>query len=147
MIIGEAPGAEEDRLGKPFVGRAGRLLSQLLEDNNIPRDKVYITNCVKCRPPKNRDPTKAEMQACRKWLDHQINIIKPNLIILLGRIALKNILGKDKISDYNGKVTEENNQKYFITYHPSAGIRMVKWKLKLEQDFKKLGELYEMSKV
>lgn len=141
MIVGEGPGAEEDRLSKPFMGRAGKLLSELLEKNRFDRERIFITNCVKCRPPKNRDPSKQELEACRHWLEEQIKIIKPELVIILGRIALKNLLGKAKIGDFHGKIIVHNQQKYFVTYHPSAGIRMVKWKKLLEDDFEKLKKI------
>ncbi|MFH1682817.1 MAG: uracil-DNA glycosylase [Candidatus Woesearchaeota archaeon] len=141
MIVGEAPGAEEDRLGIPFVGRAGKLLDELLATNGFNREDIFITNSVRCRPPKNRDPDKQELKACKHWLDEQISVIKPDLIIILGRIALKNLLGKDKISDIHGEIIFQDQQKYFVTYHPSAGIRMVKWKKLLEEDFEKLKKL------
>jgi uracil-DNA glycosylase len=138
MVIAEAPGAEEDRLGQPFVGRAGKLLNELLETAGINRSDVFITNTVKCRPPKNRNPNSAELKACRKWLDAQISLIKPKLIIVLGRVALKNLTGKEKIKDLHGTVYEDNGQKYFVTYHPSAGLRF-KWiKEVLFEDFAEL---------
>ena len=141
LIVGEAPGAEEDRLGQPFVGRAGKLLNELLETAGIDRGDVFITNCVKCRPPKNRNPNASELKTCRKWLDRQINLLKPKLIIVLGRVALKNLTGQEKIKDLHGKVSEFDGQKYFVTYHPSAGLRF-KWiKEVLFQDFAELGKI------
>ena len=138
LFLGEAPGAEEDRLGQPFVGRAGKLLNELLKTAGLNREEVFITNCVKCRPPKNRNPNAAELKACKKWLDAQISLIKPKLIIILGRVALKNLTGKEKIKDLHGKVYEK---KYFVTYHPSAGLRF-KWiKEVLFEDFKELKEI------
>lgn len=135
MIIGEAPGAEEDRLGQPFVGRAGKLLNELLETAGIDRKNVFITNTVKCRPPKNRNPNTLELKTCRKWLDQQIETINPNLIIVLGRVALKSLTSKEKIKDFHGKLYQK---KYFVTYHPSAGLRF-KWiKEVLFEDFSKL---------
>ena len=135
MILGEAPGAEEDRQGIPFVGRAGKLLNELLETAGINRADVFITNCVKCRPPKNRNPNTLELKTCKKWLDEQIKIIDPKLIIVLGRVALKNLTGKEKIKDLHGKIYEK---KYFVTYHPSAGLRF-KWiKEVLFEDFQEL---------
>lgn len=141
IIIAEAPGVEEDRQGRPFIGRAGKLLDKMLKIAGLKREKVFITNCVKCRPPGNRNPTTKEVKACKKWLDRQISIIKPKLIIVLGRVALKNLLSKEKIKDLHGKVLLKDKQKYFVTYHPSAGLRFVKWKKELEKDFLKLREI------
>jgi len=142
LIVGEAPGAEEDRLGQPFVGRAGKLLNELLESAGVVREEVFITNTVKCRPPKNRNPNTAELKACRKWLDAQIELISPKLIIILGRVALKELTGKEKIKEFHGKVSEFSGKKYFVTYHPSAGLRF-KWiKEVLFEDFKKLKEIF-----
>ena len=141
LIVGEAPGAEEDPLGQPFVGRAGKLLNELLETAGIDRSDVFITNCVKCRPPKNRNPNSLELKTCRKWLDSQISVVKPRLIIVLGRVALKNLTGKEKIKDLHGTVYEDAGQKYFITYHPSAGLRF-KWiKEVLFEDTKNLKKI------
>jgi DNA polymerase len=141
MIVGEAPGAEEDRQGKPFIGRAGKLLDKLLEIARLKKENVFITNCVKCRPPGNRNPNAAELKACKNWLDNQISVIKPKLIVVLGRVALKNLLSKEKIKDLHGKILLKDKQKYFVTYHPSAGIRFVKWKKELKKDFLKLRKL------
>ena len=141
MIIGEAPGAEEDRQGIPFMGRAGKLLNELLETAGIDRKNVFITNTVKCRPPKNRNPNTLELKTCRKWLDQQIETIKPKLIIILGRVALKALTGKEKIKDLHGKISKFDGQKYFVTYHPSAGLRF-KWiKEVLFEDFAELKKL------
>ncbi len=141
MIVGEAPGAEEDRLGQPFVGRAGKLLDELLETAGIDREEVFITNTVKCRPPKNRNPNSVELKSCKRWLDAQIDLIKPKLIIVLGRVALKNLTGMEKIKDLHGKLYEK---KYFVTYHPSAGLRF-KWiKEVLFEDFRELKKIIKL---
>ncbi len=141
MIIGEAPGAEEDRQGLPFVGRAGKLLNEMLNIAGWKRPEVFITNCVKCRPPKNRAPQKEELKNCREWLNQQIEFIKPELVVVLGRVASSQLLGKDKIKDIHGKVISQEGQKYFVTYHPSAGLRFKKFKEKLKEDFLVLGKL------
>jgi uracil-DNA glycosylase family 4 len=139
MFVGEAPGAEEDRQGRPFVGRAGKLLDEMLKVAGLKREEVFITNCVKCRPPGNRNPKTAELKTCKKWLDKQIDIIKPALIVLLGRVAVKNLLGEARIKDHNGKVIEKKNQRYFVTYHPAAAIRFpIKIRGEMEKDFEKL---------
>lgn len=150
MIVGEGPGAEEDRLGRPFVGRAGKFLDKMLKVAELDREKVFITNVVKCRPPSNRDPKKEEVNACKNWLEKQISVIDPKMIVVLGRIALKRLLDKDKIGELRGKVVGKKyfsggkivNRKYFIVYHPSAGIRSpMKFGEVIEKDFKKLSSL------
>jgi DNA polymerase len=150
MFVGEAPGAEEDRLGRPFVGRAGKFLDKMLEIAGLNREEVFITNTVKCRPPENRDPKKEEVAACKRWLEKQISVIEPELIVVLGRIALKRLLDKDKIGEVRGKVLEKKyfsdgkfvTQKYFITYHPSAGLRSPeKFGGAIKKDFLKLKKI------
>jgi uracil-DNA glycosylase family 4 len=137
MIIGEAPGREEDLSGRPFCGRAGKLLSQLLKENGFERERIFITSVVKHRPPKNRQPKRLEVSACRTWWEKQIEIIKPRLIILLGRVATGTVLGKEAWAR-RGRMFSQNSQKYFVTYHPAAGLRFPKIKKILEKDFKKL---------
>lgn len=124
MFIGEAPGASEDEKGLPFVGRAGKLLDDLLKDVGIERKDVYIANCLKCRPPNNRDPQEAELKACRPFLDKQINLIKPSVIVTLGRFALTQLLGNDKkITHSRGLVFEKELYKVIPTYHPAYLLR------------------------
>jgi DNA polymerase len=137
MLIGEAPGAEEARQGRPFVGRAGKTLDKLLEQNNIKREKIFITNIVKCRPPQNRKPRPDEIKACLPYLKQQIQAIKPKLIVLLGDVATSTLLGKVKLSKIHGQLFKINNIIYIPTYHPSAA-RFLKIKKALEKDFKKL---------
>ncbi len=141
MIIGEAPGAEEDRQGLPFVGRAGKLLDEMLNIAGWKRPEIFITNCLKCRPPKNRAPQKEELNACKGWLDEQMKVIKPELVVVLGRVACFQLLGKNKIKDIHGKIMIKEGQKYFVTYHPSAGLRFKKFKEMLKEDFAVLGKL------
>lgn len=139
MFIGEAPGKTEDQTGRPFVGRAGKILDNLLEKNNIDRKKVFITSVIKCRPPNNRKPKSDELNTCiNLWMNTQIDIIKPDIIIILGGVALKSLLDKNQIKIYHGKILTQNNQKFFITYHPAAGIRFPVIKKRLINDFKKL---------
>lgn len=126
MLIGEAPGAEEDASGLPFVGRAGKLLTSMLEECGISREKdLYICNTVKCRPPENREPKPEERAACRTYLDAQISIVKPKLIVLCGATAAKNFLGQDiKISQIRGnKYTIYNNIPATVIFHPSYLLR------------------------
>ncbi|MBR9683073.1 uracil-DNA glycosylase [Candidatus Woesearchaeota archaeon] len=150
MLVGEAPGAEEDRQGSPFVGRAGKFLDKMLAIADLDREKVFITNVIKCRPPENRDPKKEEVTACKKWLEKQIAVIDPKLIVVLGRIALKRLLDKDKIGELRGKTVEKKyfsdgkfvSRKYFITYHPSAGLRSPeKFGGAIKKDFLKLKKM------
>lgn len=124
MFIGEGPGADEDRLGEPFVGRAGKLMDMAFEMVGIKREEVYIANIVKCRPPANRDPEDDEAYACMDYLRNQVILVKPEIIVLLGRIALKNILGKEYgITACRGKWVEKKGIKYMPTWHPAALLR------------------------
>lgn len=142
VIVGEAPGEEEDRQGRPFIGSSGKFLDQMLGIAGIERDKIFITNVVKHHPPKNRIPTMKEVKTCKElWLDKQIEIIKPQLIIILGRIALKSLLNEKSVEKFHGKMIGRNKQKYFVTYHPSAALRFSKIRTEMEKDFSKLKKL------
>ncbi|AHF96488.1 MAG: uracil-DNA glycosylase [Desulfurella sp.] len=124
MFIGEAPGASEDEQGLPFVGRAGQLLNELLKEVGIARKDVYIANCLKCRPPNNRDPQENELKACRPFLDKQMELIKPKVIITLGRFALMQILGNDKkITQTRGLIFDKKTYIAIPTYHPAYLLR------------------------
>lgn len=126
MLIGEGPGEQEDIQGIPFVGPAGKLLDTMLELIDLDRSKVYIANIVKCRPPKNRDPLAVEQDACRKWLDRQIELVNPKIIVCLGRIAAKALIDEDfRITREHGQWFELDGRKYIATYHPSALLRDV----------------------
>ena len=124
MFIGEGPGADEDEQGEPFVGKAGQLMNKAFDVVGIKREQVYIANIVKCRPPQNRDPAEDETIACINYLRNQVMIIKPKIIVLLGRIALQNILGKEyKITASRGKWVEKKGIMYMPTWHPAALLR------------------------
>lgn len=124
MFIGEGPGADEDRLGEPFVGRAGNLMNKAFQMLGIKREEVYIANIVKCRPPNNRNPEEDECNACMNYLRNQVLLVKPKIIVLLGSVALKNILGKEyKITASRGKWFEKKDIKYMPTWHPAALLR------------------------
>ena len=124
MFIGEGPGEQEDLKGEPFVGRAGKLLDDMLAMIGLDRSKIYIANIVKCRPPGNRDPLNTEQEACFTWLHNQIAIIKPKLIICLGRIAAMSLIDtKLKISIDHGKWYEKDGYKFMALYHPAALLR------------------------
>ncbi len=124
MFIGEGPGADEDRLGEPFVGRAGKLMDMAFEMVGIKREEVYIANIVKCRPPANRNPEDDEAYACMDYLRNQVILVKPEIIVLLGSVALKNILGKEYgITTSRGKWVEKKGIRYMPTWHPAALLR------------------------
>ena len=124
MFIGEGPGADEDREGIPFVGKAGKLMNQAFIGLGISRELVYISNIVKCRPPNNRTPLKEEAMACLDYLRNQVMVIKPKIIVLLGSTALKNILGDEYgITASRGKWIEKKGIKYMATIHPAALLR------------------------
>ena len=124
MFIGEGPGADEDRLGEPFVGRAGKLMNLAFGIVGIKREEVYIANVVKCRPPANRNPEDDEANACLDYLRNQVILVKPKIIVLLGNVALKNILGKEYgITASRGKWIEKKGIMYMPTWHPAALLR------------------------
>lgn len=124
MFIGEGPGADEDIQGEPFVGRAGKLMDMAFGIVGIKREEVYIANIVKCRPPANRNPEDDESAACLNYLRNQVMLVRPEIIVLLGNVALKNILGKEySITASRGKWTEKKGIKYMPTWHPAALLR------------------------
>jgi DNA polymerase len=141
MCLGVAPGVEEDKSGKPFIGRAGKFLNQLLKIAKIKREKIFITSILKClpQPPINRKPKKEEIEACLPWLKKQIEIIDPKYFVLLGEVAFSVFFPKEKLNNFRGKWIERDGKFYFPTYHPAAGLRFPKIKKILERDFKKLG--------
>ncbi len=137
MFIGEGPGADEDAQGIPFVGKAGQLMNKAFEGLGIKREKVYIANIVKCRPPNNRDPEPDEMLACLNYLRNQVILVKPKVIVLLGRIALKNILGEEYgITASRGKIIEKRGITYIPTWHPAALLRDETKKIDFWNDLK-----------
>lgn len=141
MFIGEGPGGDEDRLGEPFVGKAGQLMNKAFDVVGIKREDVYIANIVKCRPPQNRDPEEDEIKACIDYLRNQVMIIKPKIIVLLGRIALQNILGQEyKITASRGKWIEKKGIMYMSTWHPAALLRDETKKIEFLNDLKKVVE-------
>lgn len=152
MFIGEAPGAKEDEQGRPFVGAAGKLLTTLLESIGLKRENVFITNVVKCRPPHNRDPLDDEISACLPYLVEQINIVKPRIIVTLGRISTKTIfqlgglvfksMSKDRGVIREAKIGEVE-VKILPTYHPAAALYNPKLRSKIESDFKALAKIYK----
>lgn len=144
MIIGEAPGADEDKQGEPFVGRAGKLLNDILKAINFEREEVFIANILKCRPPNNRNPLPDEMETCIPYLRKQIELIKPKLILCLGLVAATGLL-KQKLSltKMRGNVYEFNGIKTMVTYHPAALLRNPNWKKGCWEDVQKFRKLYD----
>ena len=141
MFIGEGPGADEDNQGIPFVGKAGKLMNQAFLGLGIDRKKVYITNIVKCRPPKNRTPEKDEVEACIGYLKKQIEIIRPEKIVLLGNTALKSIFGNEySITLSRGKWIDKEEIKYLPTFHPAALLRDESKKILFWKDLKQIIE-------
>jgi len=140
FICGQAPGVEEDRTGRPFIGKAGNFLNKLLKIAGIEREKVFITSPLKClpQPPINRKPKKEEIETCLPYLKKQIEIIDPKYFILLGEVAFSVFFPKEKLSNFRGKWIEKNGKFYFPTYHPAAGLRFPKIREILERDFKKI---------
>ena len=139
MFIGEGPGADEDRLGKPFVGKAGKLMNLALDAIGLKREDIYIANVVKCRPPQNRNPEIDEASACLNYLRNQVILVKPKIIVLLGSVALQNILGKEyKITASRGKWIEQRGILYMPTWHPAALLRDESKKINFINDLKQV---------
>ena len=151
LMIGEAPGRNEDLQGRPFVGRAGRLLNELLDSIGLTREDVFITNIVKCRPPNNRDPTPEEVKACSPYLERQIQVLRPKIIVTLGRHAWKWVcehfgIPYESISKAHGKIYRASTLFYGVItvvpmYHPAAAIYNKELLPVLKEDFQKLGAL------
>lgn len=141
MFIGEAPGFHEDKHGRPFVGQAGKLLDKMLASISIPREKVYITNIVKRRPPENRDPLPEEIEAYKPYLQQQIDIIKPEIVATLGRFSMNYFLPLAKISRDHGHAKKYGSLTIYPLYHPAAALRATSVLRELENDFKKLPDL------
>lgn len=139
MFIGEGPGADEDREGEPFVGKAGKLMNEAFKGLGINRQEVYIANIVKCRPPSNRVPEEDEAEACLNYLRNQVILVKPKIIVLLGSTALKNILGKEYgITNARGKWIEKKGIMYMPTWHPAALLRDENKKIEFWNDLKEV---------
>src|SRR5215475_9547782 len=136
MLIGEAPGREEDESGRPFVGAAGRFLDQVLEGTGINRADLFITNIVKCRPPKNRAPRVIEVETCTSnYLFEQIELINPTLIVLLGGVAAKKMLGVKSVNEARGRIVERDGRKYLVGYHPAVRFYREDLGEKVKEDF------------
>ena len=143
VFVGEAPGKEEDLQGLPFVGRSGKLLDKMLFSINLSRDDVYILNVLKCRPPDNRDPSKIEIEKCEPYLKKQLKIIKPKLIVALGRISAMTILRtKDSLTNMRNQIFDYEGIDFLVTYHPAALLRNPNFKKYAWEDFKLIRDKY-----
>ncbi|HWQ36695.1 MAG TPA: uracil-DNA glycosylase [Blastocatellia bacterium] len=144
MIIGEAPGRDEDTTGHPFVGAAGRFLDSVLEGSGIRREDLFITNTVKCRPPQNRTPRRLEVDTCTSnYLFEQIELINPQLVMLLGSVAAKKVLGIKTIGEARGQVIERDGRKYLVGYHPAVRFYREDLAEKVREDFDLLRRVIE----
>lgn len=138
LFIGEAPGWHEDQQGRPFVGPAGQLLNELLASIGLSREDVYIANVIKCRPPSNRDPLPAEIGACRKWLDRQIEIINPRLIVTLGRYSLTQFFPGEAIGKAHGKLKRSDGRLFYVMYHPAAALHQASLRKTIQEDMQRI---------
>lgn len=143
VFIGEAPGKNEDLEGRPFIGRAGKFLSEMLKEIKMSREKIYITNIVKYRPPNNRDPLPTEKEDCREWLIDELNSIKPKLIVFLGRHSMNDFFPEFKISEIHGKLLKNKfpnlkTENFLALYHPAVALYNGKLRETLLKDFKKI---------
>lgn len=155
MFIGEAPGAQEDKLGRPFVGASGKFLAEMLEDIGMAREEVYITNIVKFRPPNNRDPRKEEIEACLPYLIEQIKVIQPKLVIFLGRHSMNVFFPELKIGQAHGQAVKKTvkfgpdqklEQVFLPLYHPAAALYNGSMRKVLQEDFNKIPKILELIK-
>jgi DNA polymerase len=141
MFIGEAPGWHEDQQGRPFVGPAGKFLDELLASIGLKREQVYITNVIKTRPPGNRDPLPTEIQNCNDWLDKQIEIIRPRMIVTLGRYSMAKFFPGKSISKIHGTAIKRDNIIYYAMYHPAAALHQQSLRQAIEADMRKIPSL------
>jgi DNA polymerase len=152
MFIGEGPGKKEDELGRPFVGAAGKFLDEMLASIKLKRENVYIANVVKCRPPENRDPLPKEAETCWPWLEAQVKIINPKVIVTLGRHSMERFLPGQKISEVHGKALRRDipglgKRVFFTLYHPAAALYNGSLRATLLADFKKLPKVLKLAKT
>ncbi len=141
MFIGEAPGFHEDKQGLPFVGAAGRFLNELLQGIDLKRDDVFITNVIKCRPPANRDPEPDEIEACQGYLDRQIALIQPKIVITLGRFSMARYFSNAKISQIHGHPKKMGGVIYYPMYHPAAALHQPSLRGTVQADFSQIPQL------
>ena len=138
LFIGEAPGWHEDQQGRPFVGPAGKFLDDLLSSINLRREQVYIANVIKCRPTGNRDPLPQEIRNCRGWLDRQMDIISPQMIVTLGRFSMSMFFPGKTISKIHGTAMKQDDITYFAMYHPAAALHQQSLRQTIQEDMLKI---------
>ena len=143
MFIGEAPGFHEDQQGRPFVGAAGRFLEELLGSIGLTRDRVFIANVIKCRPPGNRDPLPEEIEACRSFLDQQIELVNPKLVVTLGRFSMARAFPDARISRIHGQARKIDGILYYPMYHPAAALHQPRLRGVIEDDMRRIPTLIE----
>ncbi len=147
MFIGEAPGWHEDQQGRPFVGPAGQFLDELLATISLKREQVYIANVIKCRPPGNRDPLPTEIQNCRQWLERQIELIHPKMIVTLGRYSMAMFFHDKSISKIHGTAQKQDNVIYYAMYHPAAALHQQSLRQTIEADMLKIPSLLTQAEI
>ena len=143
MFIGEAPGFNEDKQGRPFVGAAGQFLEELLAEGGLRRDQVYIANVVKCRPPNNRDPLPTEIAACKPWLDQQMEFLHPRVVVTLGRFSMARWFPGQSISRIHGRPEERDGLTVVPMFHPAAALHQQALKATIIEDFRRLPKILE----
>ncbi len=141
VFIGEAPGFHEDQQGRPFVGAAGQFLEELLDSISLRREDVYICNVIKCRPPGNRDPLSEEIETCKPYLDRQIELIVPRMIVTLGRVSMEHYFPGAKISHIHGQPRKVGGIIYYPMYHPAAALHQPRWRQVIKEDMLKIPQL------
>ncbi len=141
FFLGEGPGAREDEQGLPFVGRSGRYLDELLEGIGLDRDRVFITNVLKCRPPGNRDPHVSEVQACSPYLERQLSLVQPRLVVTLGRFAMSHFFSSGRISELHGHPRRVGDTIYLPLYHPAAALYRGSLRPTMEEGFQQITAL------
>ncbi len=147
VFIGEAPGWHEDQQGRPFVGPAGQFLNELLASINLGRQQVYITNVIKTRPPANRDPLPQEILNCRSWLDRQIELIRPKIIVTLGRYSMALFFPGTSIGRIHGTAEKRDGIIYYAMYHPAAALHQQSLRQTIQADMRKIPELLAQIKI
>ncbi|MDY7077004.1 MAG: uracil-DNA glycosylase [Chloroflexota bacterium] len=145
LFIGEAPGFHEDQQGRPFVGAAGKFLDELLDSIGLRRDEVFIANVIKCRPPGNRDPLPEEIEACKPFLDRQIELIQPKLVVTLGRFSMARAFPKARISRIHGQPRKINGVVYYPMYHPAAALHQPSLRRTVGEDMRRVPKLIEQA--
>jgi len=147
MFVGEAPGWHEDQQGRPFVGPAGKYLDELLASIGLRREQVYIANVIKCRPQGNRDPLPMEIQNCRQWLERQIEIIRPKMIVALGRYSMAMFFPGKSVSKIHGTAQKRDNVIYYAMYHPAAALHQQSLRRTIEEDMLKIPSLLARAEI